>query len=87
VWYPGLPAPIPGVEAFKELLARIHAGLPDAEWEFGDLVAEGEVVVARDTGPGRGELSALTGICDHEEAYEWTSGSTTSRVSYSRATS
>jgi ketosteroid isomerase-like protein len=45
VFYPGLPAPIRGVEAFKRLLARVHAGLHDADCEFGDLVAEGEVVV------------------------------------------
>lgn len=71
VFYPGLPAPIRGVEAFKQLLARVHAGLHDADCEFGDLVAEGEVVVAPWTLRGT-HLGELMGAPASSKQVSWT---------------
>ena len=61
VSYPILPGPIQGVGAFKEVLARVRAGLPDITIEVGELIAEGDCVVAPWTISGT-HLGELMGI-------------------------
>ncbi len=70
VSYPILPGPIQGVGAFKEVLAGVRAGLPDIKIEVGDVVAEGDVVVAPWTMSGT-HLGALMGIPPSGNAVSW----------------
>ena len=61
VWYPLLPEPAVGIEAFKAVLAMVHEAFPDLDIEIGDLVAEGDVVVAswRLSGTHLGDLMGV----------------------------
>jgi steroid delta-isomerase-like uncharacterized protein len=70
VSYPILPGPIQGAGAFKEVLAGVRAGLPDIKIEVGDVVAEGDVVVAPWTMSGT-HLGALMGIPPSGNAVSW----------------
>jgi steroid delta-isomerase-like uncharacterized protein len=70
VSYPILPRPIQGAKAFKEVLASIRAGLPDIKIETGDLIAEGDVVVAPWTISGT-HLGELMGIPASGREVSW----------------
>jgi steroid delta-isomerase-like uncharacterized protein len=47
VIYPVLPAPVHGPEGFKEVIRGVHAGLPDAELDIHETVAQGDRVALR----------------------------------------
>lgn len=47
VYYPLLPRTVHGPEAFKQVLMRVHAGLPDLEVVSEEVIAEGDQVVVR----------------------------------------
>ena len=54
-----------GLEAFKGMLAGLSAALPDRRFDIGDLVAEGDAVVARYTGEmrdGNGKTTSFRGL-------------------------
>jgi steroid delta-isomerase-like uncharacterized protein len=78
VWYPLLPEEVHGPEAFKQVLAQLHASLPDVQVTVEDLIAEGDTAVARWSmrGTSRG---AFAGIPPTGKQVEWT-GITTYRV-------
>src|SRR5690242_3768344 len=44
---PGLPAPLRGHEAFRQLLAMYRSGFPDYHFTEEEMVAEGDKVAAR----------------------------------------
>ena len=70
VYYPILPEPIQGAGAFKEVLAGFHAAFPDREMEIGDIVAEGDFVVAPWTINGT-HLGELMGIPPSGKRVTW----------------
>ena len=70
VSYPILPGPLKGVGPFKEILASVRAGLPDIKIAVGDVVAEGDVVVAPWTMSGT-HLGTLMGIPPSGNAVSW----------------
>lgn len=70
VSYPILGGPIEGAGAFKEVLASVHAGLPDIKIEIGDLIAEGDVVVVPWTMSGT-HLGELMGIPPSGNGVRW----------------
>ncbi len=70
VFYPILPEPLQGIEAFKGVLTRFHTAFPDREFEMGDLVAEGDVVVAPWTISGT-HLGDLMGIPPSGKRVTW----------------
>jgi steroid delta-isomerase-like uncharacterized protein len=70
VSYPILPGPIQGAGAFKEVLAGVRAGLPDIKIEIGDVIAEGDFVVAPWTMSGT-HLGDLMGIPPSGRGVRW----------------
>jgi steroid delta-isomerase-like uncharacterized protein len=70
VSYPILPGPIRGAGAFKEVLAGVRAGLPDIKIEMGDVIAEGDFVVAPWTMSGT-HLGELMGIPPSGRGVRW----------------
>ncbi len=73
VYYPLMGETVHGPDAFKQVLMRFHAGLPDVEVVSEDMIAEGDQVVVRwraqgtHTGgllgiPPTGKQVTLTGI-------------------------
>jgi steroid delta-isomerase-like uncharacterized protein len=56
--------------AFKEVLAGVRAGLPDIKIEVGDVIAEGDIVVAPWTMSGT-HLGELMGIPPSGKAVRW----------------
>jgi len=70
VSYPILPGPIQGASAFKKVLAGVRAGLPDIKIEIGDVIAEGDFVVAPWTMSGT-HLGELMGIPPSGKAVRW----------------
>ena len=70
VSYPILPGPIKGVAAFKDVLAGIRAGLPDITIQVGNVIAEGDFVVAPWTIRGT-HLGGLLGIPPSGQQVTW----------------
>jgi steroid delta-isomerase-like uncharacterized protein len=70
VSYPILPGPIQGAGPFKEVLAGVRAGLPDIKIEVGNLIAEGDFVVAPWTISGT-HLGDLMGIPPSGKRVTW----------------
>jgi steroid delta-isomerase-like uncharacterized protein len=70
VSYPILPGPIQGVGVFKKVLAGIRAGLPDIKIEVGEVIAEGDFVVAPWTISGT-HLGELMGIPPSGRRVKW----------------
>ncbi len=58
---PGLPDPVAGPEAFKQLVSGYVAAFPDVQPAIEDLIAEGDKVVARLTyrGTHQGEFQGI----------------------------
>jgi steroid delta-isomerase-like uncharacterized protein len=69
VSYPILP-PIQGAGAFKEVLAGVRAALPDIKIEIGNVIAEGDFVVAPWTISGT-HLGDLMGIPPSGRRVTW----------------
>jgi steroid delta-isomerase-like uncharacterized protein len=70
VSYPILPGPIQGAEVFKEVLAGVRSGLPDIKIEIGNVIAEGDFVVAPWTISGT-HLGDLMGIPPSGRRVTW----------------
>jgi steroid delta-isomerase-like uncharacterized protein len=70
VSYPILPAPVRGAAAFKNVLAGVRAALPDIKIEIGNLIAEGDSVVAPWTISGT-HLGDLMGIPPSGKRVAW----------------
>lgn len=60
-YFPGLPEPVRGPEAFKHLVATYRAAFPDMHVVVDDLIAEGDTVAVRFTvrGTHQGEFQGL----------------------------
>jgi steroid delta-isomerase-like uncharacterized protein len=71
VSYPLLPEEVHGPAAFKQVLAMVHAALPDLQLEIGEPIAEGDRVAVswRLSGTQRGDL---LGIPATDKAVAWT---------------
>jgi steroid delta-isomerase-like uncharacterized protein len=70
VSYPILPGKIQGAGAFKDVLAGVRAALPDIKIEIGNVIAEGDFVVAPWTITGT-HLGDLMGIPPSGRRVTW----------------
>jgi steroid delta-isomerase-like uncharacterized protein len=58
---PNLPQPVRGIEGLKQVITRFRAAFPDLYVAIGQLIAEGDTVMARTTARGthRGQFQHI----------------------------